>query len=91
MPSKVKLRTEHLKRRLFKMSDENVVDFQGRLAERTKADEFNERMDLRVKMVAVIAEAVKGMRALGATHEQIASILQVVVDDLRSSEPGSFK
>jgi hypothetical protein len=74
------------------VSDDKVVSLQAKLAERAQNEsEAVERMDLKMRMASVAVKAVIEMLDMGATCEEIARSLQVVVDDLRSDEPGSFK
>lgn len=73
------------------MTDDNIINLHAKMIERARHGDDVERMDLKLKMAGVAVEAVKKMLKLGATYEEIARPLQVVVDDLRSTSHGSFR
>jgi hypothetical protein len=67
------------------VNTDRIVNLRARLEERAKREAADdEQMDVKMRLAEIAVDAVKAMRECGATYDEIARSLQVVLDDLRS-------
>ena len=62
----------------------DLVDFGGRLEAKQRAEtEYSDRLDLTMKLIPVMVEAVDKMRTLGANDDHIVRFLRATIEELQ--------